>query len=76
MSDPVCCILAVCCPGGSERQRATLAEAISEAVEYVKPEDARKCADWVIDHFDLAPKDSLVALKGEIARLAKGNARG
>lgn len=75
MSDPVCCILAVCCPGGSERQRETLAEGLIAAGDYIEPKAARACADWILDHFDLAPKDSLAAFKGEIVRLAKGNSQ-
>lgn len=80
MSDPVCCILAVCCPGGSDRQREALATALEGA--YQDHPDGigarsvyRQHADWILDHFDLAPKGTLDPLKGEIARLAKGNPR-
>lgn len=76
MSDPACCILCVCCTCGGDRQRETLAEELLKAVNYLDPSAARQCADWVIDRFDLAPKDSLTAFKGEIARLAKGNSKG
>ena len=70
MSDPACCILAVCCPPGSERQRETFAEELAKAVNYLDPEVARQCANYVLDHFDLAPKDSITAFKTEIARMA------
>lgn len=80
MSDPVCCILAVCCPGGSDRQREALAEALDAAYREdpngVDRTTARQHADWILDHFDLAPKGTLDPLKQEVARLAKGNARG
>jgi len=80
MSDPVCCILAVCCPGGSDRQRQALADAL-EMASLDEPNGIgarsieRRYADWVLDHFDLAPKGTLDPLKEEIARMAKGNSR-
>lgn len=74
MSDPACCILAVCCPPGSDRQREALAKAL-EAAELDAGAAAthRTYADWIVDRFDLAPKGSLEALKGEVARMARGN---
>lgn len=80
MSDPVCCILAVCCPGGSDRQRQALADALEGAqldAEGGIGERSRErvYADWVLDHFDLAPKGTLDPLKEQIARLAKGGGR-
>jgi len=75
MSDPVCCILAVCCPGGSERQREALATEIERALEET-PEGARKYANWLLDTFDLAPRGTLGDFVSAVARLAKANARG
>jgi len=37
-----------------------------------KQHEAKVCADWILDTFDLAPKDTLGAFKAEIARLARG----
>ncbi len=77
MSDPVCCILAVCCPGGSAKQREALAEALASA-SVDEPDGIgartteRRHADYVLDHFDLAPKGTLDALKAAIAALARG----
>jgi hypothetical protein len=75
MSDPVCCILGVCCPPGSDRQRDTLAAELSQAVNYLEPDKARQCADWIVDHFDLAPPGSLDALKGALVRMVKAGAK-
>ena len=80
MSDPVCCILAVCCPGGSDRQRQALSTAL-EAIAQDHPDGVgartieRAYADWILDHFDLAPKGTLDPLKEEIARLAKAGVK-
>jgi len=67
--DPVMnCVLAVCCPPAAAREgfaNALVREGLSEA-------DAKRCADWVFEYFDLAPKGSLVQLKADIARLARG----
>lgn len=80
MSDPVCCILAVCCPPGSDRQRAALAEALDGAQLDAEGgigerSKARIHADWIIDHFDLAPKGTLDPLKEQIARMAKSGGK-
>jgi len=72
MSDPACCILAICCPGGSEAQRKSLAEAMSVNGDLAL---ARRHADWILDNFDLAPKDSLISLKGSIAQIVRGSNR-
>ncbi len=69
MSDPVvCCILGVCCPPGSEKQREALASALqlSESASVVA--EARTYADYILDNFDLAPKGSLVELIAAIAK--------
>lgn len=67
MSDPViCCVLGICCPDGSERQREELAAFL---------DGNRELADRVLNTFDLAPKDSLGAFKSIIARLVKGNSQ-
>jgi len=64
MSDPgqVCCILGVCCPPGSPAQREALAKAL-EGVE--------SPADYMLEHFDLAPKGTLDAFKAAIATMNK-----
>lgn len=65
------CILAVCCPAGSEGQRVALTDKIA-ADTLIDAETARTVANWIIDSFDLAPHGSLSAFKGEVAKLARG----
>jgi hypothetical protein len=66
--DPVMnCVLSVCCPPAVAQEGfATLLvrEGLSEA-------DAKTCAAWVFEYFDLAPKGTLVELKAAIAKLAR-----
>lgn len=80
MGDPVCCILAVCCPPGSDRQRTALAEGLGSANLDAQGgigerSQERLHADWILDRFDLAPKGTLDPLKESIARLAKSSSR-
>ena len=76
MGDPVCCILAVCCPGGGNRQREALAGAL-RALSKDAPNGIgersteRLYADYIIDNYDLAPKDSLASFKTAIAGMAR-----
>jgi hypothetical protein len=70
ISDPVLnCLLEVCC--GAAQAQAGLAKAMVDA-GVCAPAEAHKCAAWVHEYFDLAPKGSLVQLKADIARLARG----
>ena len=69
--DPVLnCLLAVCCDPAQAQQG--LAKAMVEAGVCDK-KDAPKCAEWIHEYFDLAPKGSLVQFKADIARLARDN---
>jgi len=80
VSDPVCCILGVCCPAGSDRQRQALADAL-ETIQLDEPNGLaarslyRQHADWILDHFDLAPKGTLDPLKEQLVRMVKGSGR-
>jgi hypothetical protein len=68
--DPVLnCLLEVCCL--SAQAEAGLAEAMI-AAEVCDKKDAPKCAAWIHEYFDLAPKGSLVEFKAVITRLARG----
>ena len=64
------CILGVCCD--AQKRRYALAEKIEHDL-HLSEHDAKRVADWINDHYDLAPKDSLVAFKDAIAALARGN---
>ena len=72
----VCCILGVCCPPGSPAQREALAEALgavqldAEGGLGERTSDRAK-ADWLLDNFDFAPKDSLTEFKSAIAAMSK-----
>ena len=68
--DPILnCLLEVCC--GAEAAEQRLAETMIEAGVCDK-QDAAKCAAWIHEYFDLAPKGSLVQLKADLTRLARG----
>lgn len=68
------CALGICCPPG--QQREVLARAIQSAARdgiggKIGPAAAGSVAAWILDHFDLAPKDSITPLlrkAGELAR--------
>ena len=64
------CILAVCCPPGSEAQRTALTKALMTAAK-LDETAARKTAEWLVATFDFAPAGSLQVLKNEVARLAR-----
>lgn len=72
-----CCLLAVCCPAGSEKQRLALTEAFTKAhaavglAVDVATAAARAHADFVLDNFDLAPQGSLGPLTSVIAKIAR-----
>jgi len=75
MSDPACCILAVCCPPGSHAQRKALADALDfgalDEPTTLGRTVAEQHADWILDNFDLAPKGTLDGLKTSIAELVR-----
>lgn len=71
MNGEVCCILGVCCPPNSLEQEQALADALVKDGA-CETEHAPKAAKWVLKHFDLAPKGSLVEFKATIARMARG----
>lgn len=63
----VCCILGVCCP-----PEAALAALVSEFEKQgAVPEYAQKCAQYVFESFDLAPKGSLQSFKDYVAQHAR-----
>ena len=64
----VCCILGVCCPPAAAREKLSVE---IEKVAGCDAETSRKCADWLLDTFDFAPKGSLDQFKVDIARMAK-----
>lgn len=67
--DPIYnCILAVCCPEDSPEQLA----ALTRFLESNGATNAEGAAMVILKHFDLAPKDSLRALKDAISELARG----
>ena len=71
ISDPILnCVLEVCC--GAAAAEARLAETMVEEGVCEDEKHAKKCAKWLREYFDLAPKGSLTAFKQEIARLARG----
>ncbi len=69
ISDPIMnCVLEVCC--GAAKSEVALAKAMVDA-EVCDTAHALKCAAWIYEYFDLAPKDSLKAFKAEVTRLAR-----
>lgn len=68
--DPILnCVMEVCCGAAQAQEgmaRLLMAEGLSES-------NAKKCAAWIHEYFDLAPKGSLVQLKADIAKLARAN---
>lgn len=68
ISDPILnCLLEVCC--GAAKAQEGLARLL--VMEGLSEPDARRCAGWIHEYFDLAPKGSLVQLKADISRLAR-----
>lgn len=69
------CLLGICCP--PSQQEDVLATAIANSFGWsaektpLKVGNARAVAEWVLAHFDLAPKNSITPLlrkAGELAR--------
>lgn len=70
MNGEVCCILAVCCPPGSQKQnRALVTELVKAGV--CDEEYAPKVATWILKNFDLAPAGTLTDFKAALAKLAR-----
>lgn len=69
------CILGVCCPPRSTKQKQALAEEMAKALSGTT-ESYEDIAAWMVNNFDLAPPGSLTAFKTEIARLARENPQG
>lgn len=64
------CLLEVCCdpPAAMAKLSSLFVKDTGVSKEY-----ADKCAAWVFEHCDLAPRGSLKAFKAEIARCAREN---
>ena len=71
MNGEVCCILGICCPPGSDAQRAALEKELLADDVCENAAHARKVATFVLKHFDLAPAGSLKAFKDSIAKMAR-----
>jgi hypothetical protein len=68
-SDPIKnCLLEVCC--GAAAAESAFAKALVRETG-VTDDQAKKCASWVFEYFELAPRGSLTQFKAEIARVAK-----
>lgn len=68
------CLLAICCPPG--QQCATLARMIVSKLGKVSEEEialAERIAGIVLDHLDIAPKDSISPLLRKAGELACEN---
>ena len=71
ISDPILnCLTEVCC--GAAEAEAQLAVTLVDEGVCEDAAHAKKCAKWMFEYFDLAPKGSLKDFKKEIARLARG----
>lgn len=66
--DPICCLLAICCPPESAEQRAALASFLVR--QGVDANAAESAANAVLDHFALAPK-AFGQMVAELAKAAK-----
>ena len=64
-----CCILEICC-WKPERQKAALAKWLHEVAGLPK-HAAEQAADKLVEHWDFAPKGTLVAFKRAIAENAR-----
>lgn len=75
MSDDekVCCVLGICCPAGSTAQRLALRDAMEAFLDTGNgsPAGPGAYADYVLDHYDLAPKGSMTALTQMFRHAAK-----
>lgn len=71
------CILAVCCPPGSDGQIQALADEMGASGMFQSmPEEQRRVAlrsvaAWVLKNYDLAPPGSLQAFKESVRDLAR-----
>lgn len=71
MNGEVCCILGICCPPNSARQREALEKELLADGVCENEAHAKKVATFVLKHFDLAPAGSLSTLKASIAEMAR-----
>lgn len=69
------CLLAICCPPRSQKQKTALAQEMCRRLKWpdAKYAEALSIADWIAETFDLAPLGTLVELKAVIAKLAREN---
>ncbi len=70
MNGEVCCILGVCCPAESSERQSALAKTIKKDVG-LTDQAAGAVADWMIEHFDLAPKGTLHGYANAIAEMVR-----
>lgn len=61
------CLLGICCP--PEDQRVVLMKALVEGCG-LEDGAADKASQWILDHFDLAPKDQFTPLLRKAGELA------
>lgn len=71
MNGEVCCILGICCPPESAKQRTALAKQIRVDYPQVPMQYAEQAAEWMLKNFDLAPVGTLGGFKQAIARIAR-----
>lgn len=71
------CLLGVCCPPGGPAAQSALAEQIAHDLGWDASKtdtttgNARVIAEWILDHYDLAPHGTLRELFSQIAALAR-----
>ena len=70
MNGEVCCILGVCCPADSQERLKAMTKTIVTDTG-VSEEHAAPFAEWLIEHFDLAPKGSLQGFKDAIVKMVR-----
>lgn len=71
MNGEVCCILGICCPPSSAKQRLALAKQIRTDYPMVPQQYAEQAAEWILKNFDLAPAGTLGEFKKAIAKIAR-----
>lgn len=66
-----CCILLVCCGGHGERRAKAALSTKLQADAGLDTVAADKAAAWILDTFDLAPKDALNPYREAVAEMAR-----
>ena len=66
------CALGICCGGTDGKQQRALASWIRKHTSALSSNDALAVSTAILAGWDLAPKDSLLQLKQEIAAYARG----